>query len=103
MLQQLRRIGVVVIGEFQHFIAGAARIDQNPGGIFADEVAQYAQADVQFLIQQLRCAGCFGRRLQVAPQLVEIGDVDCEVRVVLRFGNRPDDIAAVVIRRQDRL
>ena len=103
VLELVARNRIVGLCEFQHPLVSAARIDQDAHGIVADKITQHAQADVEFLIQQLRRTGRFRNGLQIAPQLVQIGDVGGKIRFCRSFRHSAYDIATLVFGRQNSL
>ena len=83
-----------LVGEFQHPLAGLARVDADFFHAVADEIAQYPQHQRQILIQRGDAAGLHDAFLDGAPQALQELHVGPQRPGLRAFGGSAHDIAA---------
>ena len=82
-----------------HFL----RIHHDARGFVADKVTQYAQAEIQVLIQNRQRCRRLGQCLYARPDFAQVRQIRSEFRFRSRFGHGADDVSALFAGGQQAL
>src|SRR5215831_20535368 len=101
MLELRLDVGGVLGGELLELLEVLARVDEDPPGALAGDVADHALRERQVLVKQRRRVRGEGAPADAVPQLPQVLDVAAHVGVGRGLGDRADDEAAGFVSRQE--
>src|SRR6266850_1449344 len=93
----------VALREGGELLVVLARVDQRPRGLRADHVAQHALRERQVLVEQLRRGRALRTVADRRPEVAQVAQVRAQLVLARGFGQRAQDEAALLLRRQQLL